>query len=80
MEGDDRLLALLRYDIDLDLAILDEEDRIRRVALRKDLLILAICRHGPSAVNGVEEDLHVECTLLRLSHGVWHLPFNERLF
>ena len=80
MEGDDRLLALLRYDIDLDLALLDEEDRIRRVALRKDLLILAVRRYSPSAVNGVEEDLHVEWTLLRLSHGVWHLPFNERLF
>ena len=30
---DDCFLALLRYNRDLDLALLDEEDRIRRIAL-----------------------------------------------
>ena len=68
MEGDDGFLALLGYDADLDLALPDEENRIRRVALREDLLILAVRRYSPSAVNGVEEDLHVEWKLLRLSH------------
>ena len=38
---DDGFLALLGNDGDLHLAFLDVEDRIRRVALRKDGLVLA---------------------------------------
>ena len=69
VEGDDRLLPQLGYDADLDLALLDVEDGIRRVPLREDLLILPIVRYCPSPVHGAEEGFHVERMrfLLRLS-------------
>ena len=55
MEGDNRLLAVLGYDADLDLALLDVKDGIRLVPLGEDSLIFAITRYGPALVHGVEE-------------------------
>jgi hypothetical protein len=42
---DDSLLALLRHKVELDLAALDEEDAIGRVALNKDrrLRLVLLC-------------------------------------
>ena len=60
VERDDRFLPLLGDDADLDLALLNVKDGIRRVALREDFLILAIVRYGPPAVHGAEEGFHVE--------------------
>jgi hypothetical protein len=37
VERDDRLLAPLGYDAELDPALLDIEDGIRRISLREDL-------------------------------------------
>ena len=72
-ERDDRLLPLLGDDADLDLALLDVEDRIRG-RLRADLLILAIFRRGSPAVHDVEEHLDVEGLLSPyLRHDAWHL-------
>jgi CRP-like cAMP-binding protein len=47
---------------DLDLACLNVKDGIRRVSLREDLLVLPVVRHGPPAVHGAEEHLHLEGT------------------
>jgi hypothetical protein len=44
--GDDGLFALLGNDSDLDLALLDVEDRICRVALGEYNLILAVSRNA----------------------------------
>jgi hypothetical protein len=60
VERDDRLPTLLGDDADLDLALLNVEDGISRVALREDLLVLPIFRHGPPRGHGVEEDLDVK--------------------
>jgi hypothetical protein len=77
MERDDGFLPMLGYDGDLELALPNEEDRIRRVALREDLLILAVLHYGPSTINGVEKDLYVEWTSLRPNHDAQHpVPVN----
>ena len=48
---DDGFLALLRNDGDLHLALLDVEDRIRRVSLGKDDLVLAVLTNAPTLAN-----------------------------
>jgi hypothetical protein len=60
MERDDRLLAPLGYDAELDPALLDIEDGIRRVSLREDLLIVSVVRNVAAAISGVEELFEVE--------------------
>jgi hypothetical protein len=51
VQGNDRFLPQLVYDGDLDLALLNVKDRIRRVALRVDFLLRLIRRYGPSPVS-----------------------------
>ena len=48
VKGDDGLFPPLGYDVDLYLALSDVEDRIRRLSLGEDFLVLAIARYGPS--------------------------------
>jgi hypothetical protein len=60
VERDDRLLASLGYDTDLDLPLPDIEDGIRGVSLREDLPILEVVRHVAAAIMGVEELFDVE--------------------
>jgi hypothetical protein len=60
---------VLGYNLNLDLTLLDIEDGIRRVALRKDHLILAIRRYGPAAVHGVQEDLPFGAILPQVERG-----------
>jgi hypothetical protein len=48
---DDGFPALLRNDGDLHLAFLDVEDRIRRVSLGKDDLVLAVPANAPALAN-----------------------------
>src|SRR5450631_576241 len=48
MNCDNCFLALLRNDGELHLAVLEEEDRIRRVSLRKDDLVTAVRTNAPA--------------------------------
>jgi hypothetical protein len=57
---DDGFLALLRNDGDLHLAFLDIEDRIRRVSLCKDDLVLAVRINAPAIANLGEKRLRIE--------------------
>src|SRR5271163_4944797 len=58
--GDYRFLSLFGYYADLDVALLNEKDGIRRIALPEDLLILSIFGNGPATVNGGEKRFDVE--------------------
>jgi hypothetical protein len=51
---------LLGQDRELDLALLDKEDRIRRIPLRKDNLVLSTLQGCSSAAYLCEKDLGVE--------------------
>ena len=57
---DDGFLALLRNDSDLHLAVLEEEDRIRRVSLGKDGLVLAVRTNAPALADLGEESFRIE--------------------
>jgi hypothetical protein len=57
---DDGFLALLRNDGDLHLAFLDVEDRIRRVSLGKDGLVLAVLTNAPALANLSEKRFRIE--------------------
>jgi hypothetical protein len=81
VKGNNRLFALLGYDGDFDLALLDVEDGIRPVALREDPLLVAIIRYGPLAVHGAKEGLHVEWTLLfYFSHIASYLQARSHIY
>jgi hypothetical protein len=56
------------------------EDRVRRVALREDLLVLAKRLEGPAAVHPAEKIAHIELLLLRLSHDFPAPASIERVF
>jgi hypothetical protein len=51
---------LLREDGDFDLAVLDVENCIRRIALREDLLILSVFKDGSAAVFCGQENFGIE--------------------
>ena len=57
---DDGFLALLRNDGDLHLAFLDVEDRIGRVSLRKDDLVLAVLANAPALADLGEKRFRIE--------------------
>ena len=57
---DDRFLALLGDDADLHLALLDIEDRIGNVSLRKDDLPLAVSRIAATLADFGKEDFWIE--------------------
>ena len=57
---DDRFFALLRNDGDLHLALLDKENRVRRLALGKNGPILAVLADASPVANMGEEGLGVE--------------------
>ena len=63
-DGDDGFFALLGKDGDLDLALLDVEDGIRRVALREDRFILAKFGEASPPADFGEEILRIKygCT------------------
>ena len=52
-DGDDRFLALLRDDGDFDFALLDVENRVRVIALRKDDFFLSMCRQNAAFGGGL---------------------------
>src|ERR1700680_465391 len=62
-DADDCLLAPLRNDTELDLALLDVKDRVRDATLRKNNFVLPIVGNGSSAVyfrekrSGIEREL-----------------------
>jgi hypothetical protein len=60
MNRDDGLLPLPRDDRHRDLALLDEKDRIGRIALSENALILVIFRDGAPCLYGGEKDLGIE--------------------
>jgi hypothetical protein len=66
-----RFLSLFGYYADLDLAFLKVKDRIRRVALPKNLLPLSICRNGPAAVHDGQKCIDVK--------GRFFLRFHKQL-
>src|ERR1700730_13100402 len=57
---DDGFLALLRNNGDLHLAALDVEDRIRRVSLGKDDLVLAVLPNAAALANRGEKRFRIE--------------------
>jgi DNA-binding transcriptional LysR family regulator len=57
---DDGFLALLRNDGDLRLAFLDIEDRIRRVSLGKDDLVLVVRANAPALANLGEKRFRIK--------------------
>src|SRR5450631_3121577 len=57
---DDGFLALLRNDGDFHLALLDIENRIRRVSLGKDGLLLDVLTNAPALANLGEKSLWIE--------------------
>src|SRR6185503_17285869 len=59
-DPDHRLLALLGRDHDLDLALLDIEDRVRFSRLREDYLLAAQVGHGVSTIRVCEKHLGIE--------------------
>jgi hypothetical protein len=59
-ERDDRLLALFRYDRDLDLSSLNEEDRIGRLTLGKNDLALAVPPNAPAIADMREKRFRIE--------------------
>ena len=63
MNRNDGLFSSLRYDCDLDLAVLHIKDGIRRISLKEHSLILAIFRYRPSTVHAGEKDFKVEGVL-----------------
>src|SRR5581483_8680952 len=60
----DRLLSLLGYNADFDLALLDVEDGIRRLTLGEDFFVFAIRPYSPAATHAVEKGLHIEWNFL----------------
>ena len=58
--GDDPLLALLRHDRQLDLALLDIEDAVGRISLPKDVLVRLISRGGSAGANRCQEGGRIE--------------------
>jgi hypothetical protein len=59
-DGDDGFLPLLGNDGDFDLAALNEENRISRIALPVDNLICPVFGFGSSAVHFREKHFRVE--------------------
>ena len=57
---DDRFLASLRNDGDLHLAFLDVKDRVRRVSLRKDDLVLVVRANAPAFTNLRKKRFRIE--------------------
>src|SRR5487761_1280863 len=60
MDCDDRFLPLLGNNVNLDLALLHEKDRVRRISLAEDRLALSIFRYAPAPVHGGEKRFDVE--------------------
>jgi hypothetical protein len=60
VQRNDCFLTRVGYNADLDLALLDLKNGVRRVALREDLLVFAVGRNGPPAVGLAEEGIHIE--------------------
>jgi hypothetical protein len=66
-----RLLAVLRQDSDLDLAFLDEKDRVGDIALCVDLLVFRVSLDGFSCPDQAQKSPGVERVLdLHFRHGV----------
>jgi hypothetical protein len=66
--GDDRLLALLGGDDDLDLALLDVMDSIRRPGLSIDDGILGVLGDGAPTGHRCQEGLRIEARFSRCCH------------
>ena len=71
--SDDRLLALRRQHDNFDPFLLDVEDRVRRVALRKDNLVLVTPGHSLSLADLREEDLSIKIVKRGIFRGSLHL-------
>ena len=56
----DRFFAGSRQHRDLDAPLLNVQDRVTRLALRKDDLFFWICRNAPCRTGGLEKSLGVE--------------------
>jgi hypothetical protein len=69
--ADDGFLALFRDDNNLDPTTLNVKNRVRRVALRENDLILVECNNGLSFANLGEKFLGIKSRLIDL---VWHVP------
>jgi len=72
-DGNHRLLALLGNDGQLDVASLNVKDRVRRVSLGEDNLILPVLCHGLSLAHLGEKFFGIKRGFDFLPHG--GLPF-----
>ena len=69
--SDHRLFALLRYDNNLDLAFLNVKDRVCRVSMGEDDLILAKFEDGFALAYFGEKLPGIKCSLIGI---VCHCP------
>ena len=60
MDCDNGFLPPFGDNADLDLALLNVKDRIRRVPLQEDLFALSIRRYGPAPVHGGKKRFDIE--------------------
>jgi hypothetical protein len=74
MNRNDGLFSSLRYDCDLDLAVLHIKDGIRHISLKEHSLILAIFRYRPSGIRAGEKDFKVEGPLPFSFHDDFRNP------
>jgi hypothetical protein len=66
--SDDRFLALVGYDSELDPAFLDVKNRIRDLSLRENNLILPVLQNRLPPPHSGEKDLGIEYVLGGLPH------------
>ena len=69
-DSDHRFLALLGDDENLDLPLLDIENGIGGVALRKHDLALVEFQYGLAVADLGEKDFWIKCAFRRFWHGV----------
>jgi hypothetical protein len=68
-DRDDRLFSLFGDDREFDLAFLDVEDGVGRLALRENFLVLLVIRQGPSFVDLGQKHFAIESR--------WSFPFHK---
>jgi hypothetical protein len=66
---DDRFLALLGQNCELDPALLNVKNRIRHFSLLEDVLVLFDCQHRFTRPDPGEESFGIELVFGWLSHG-----------
>jgi hypothetical protein len=61
---------LLGYDSDFDLALLDVENSVRRITLRKNDLLLLMCGNGAALCDRFQKNRRLKSVSVRLKEGM----------